>query len=164
MRNIFLALAAAAAFLPTNASAQFPHFVQRGAPPPQPGPLGRPPLPGPPGAPLFGIDAERADFLARSGSANVYFGSGSTILGAPAKATLGAQAQWLLAHPDIVVRIEGYGDPRDTRDHALAVGAGRADAVRDYLVLLGVPALQLSDVSFGEERPGPGRAVTVLVR
>lgn len=156
MRKPLLFLAAAM-LVPTSASAQLPHLISRGGPPPR--------GPGAPAAPpLFGIDAERAEFLARSGSANVYFGIGSTILGDPAKATLAAQAQWLLAHPEVVVRIEGYGDGDDTRDHALALGAGRADAVRDYLVLLGVPMAQLSDVSFGKERPGPGRTVTVLVR
>jgi peptidoglycan-associated lipoprotein len=63
-----------------------------------------------------------------------------------------------------VVRIEGHGDASDTRDHALAIGARRAQEVRNYLVLLGVPAAQLSATSFGKERPGAGRAVTVLVR
>lgn len=124
-------------------------------------------LPGqrPQDAPLLqGIDALRADFTARSGSTMVYFGANSAGLGAPARPTLAAQAQWLLANPQVIVRIEGYGDPADTRDHALAVGAGRADAVRDYLVLLGVPAAQMTSVSFGKERAGVGRAVTVLVR
>jgi len=158
MRKTLLLFAAMAALLPAAASAQFPHLIQRGAPPPQRGPGGQPVVP------LMGIEAMRADFMARSGSANVYFGIGSDIIGVPARATLAAQAQWLLGHPDVVVRIEGYGDPLDTRDHALALGAGRADAVRDYLVLLGVPLSQLSDVSFGKERPGPGRTVTVLVR
>jgi peptidoglycan-associated lipoprotein len=161
MRTALLALAAMV-IVPaasTSAAVQFPHLIQRGAPQPQPLRPGMPP-----GPPVFGIDAERAEFLARSGSANVYFGIGSDILGAPARATLAAQAQWLLAHPEVVVRVEGYGDPLDTRDHALALGAGRADAVRDYLVLFGVPISQLSDVSFGKERPGPGRTVTVLVR
>jgi peptidoglycan-associated lipoprotein len=113
---------------------------------------------------LLGIDALRADFVARSGADTVYFGSDSSALGAPARATLSAQAQWLLQHPEVVVRIEGHADPSDTRDHALAVGARRAVEVRDYLVLLGVPAVQLSATSWGKERPGAGRAVTVLVR
>jgi peptidoglycan-associated lipoprotein len=113
---------------------------------------------------LVGIDALRSDFIARSGADTVYFGSDSSALGAPARATLSAQAQWLLQHPELVVRIEGHADPSDTRDHALAVGARRAVEVRDYLVLLGVPAVQLSATSWGKERPGAGRAVTVLVR
>ena len=52
----------------------------------------------------------------------------------------------------------------DTRDHALAVGARRAEEARSYLVLLGVPAAQVSTTSWGKERPGLGRAVTMLVR
>jgi peptidoglycan-associated lipoprotein len=70
----------------------------------------------------------------------------------------------LRQHPEVLVRIEGHADLGDTRDHALAVGARRAQEVRDYLVLLGVPSAQLSATSMGKERPGPPRAVTVLVR
>lgn len=113
---------------------------------------------------LVGIDALRADFAAQSGGTTVYFGGDSSGLGAPARAVLTAQAAWLRRHPEVVVRIEGHADPSDTRDHALAIGARRAEAVRSYLVLLGVPAAQVSAVSWGKERPGAGRAVTVLVR
>lgn len=119
----------------------------------------------PPPAPvLTGIDALRAEFLAASGSNAVYFGEGSSVVGAPARAVLAAQAMWLRQHPLVVVRIEGHGDSSDTRDHALAVGARRAEEVRSYLVLLGVPAAQLSIVSWGKERPGAPRALTILVR
>jgi peptidoglycan-associated lipoprotein len=118
-----------------------------------------------PAAPvLVGIDALRADFVAKSGADTVYFGSDSAMLGPPAKAVLNAQAQWLLMHPEVVVRIEGYADSNDTRDHALAVGAKRAEEVREYLVLMGVPDAQLSTMSWGKERYGVGRAVSVLVR
>ena len=79
-------------------------------------------------------------------------------------AALGLQAAWLRKHPEVVVRIEGYGDALDTRDHALAVGARRAEEARSYLLLLGVPAAQVSTTSWGKERPGLGRAVTILVR
>jgi peptidoglycan-associated lipoprotein len=127
-----------------------------------PGLRRRPPVPTPPV--LTGIDAARADFIMKAGADTVYFGLDSALLGVPAKATLAAQAQWLLQHPEIVVRIEGHGDPGDTRDHALAMGARRAEEVRSYLVLLGVPAAQLAITSWGKERPGAGRAVTVLVR
>jgi peptidoglycan-associated lipoprotein len=119
----------------------------------------------PPVAPvLVGIDALRADLLAKAGTDTVYFGAGGVDLGPPAKAVLAAQAQWFLAHPEVVARIEGYADANDTRDHALAIGASRAEQVRNYLILLGVPAVQLSTVSWGKERPGIARAVTVLVR
>jgi peptidoglycan-associated lipoprotein len=124
-------------------------------------PLGRS-QPAPPQ--LTGIDALRADFHAHSGADIVYFGSDSAILGAPAQATLQAQAMWLRQHPEVVIRIEGHADSSDTRDHALAIGARRAEEVRNYLVLLGVPAAQLNAMSWGKERPGPPRAVTILVR
>jgi len=119
----------------------------------------------PPPAPvLVGIDLLRAEFAAQSGGTVVYFGTGSAQIGPQATPILQAQAAWLRRHPEIVVRIEGHGDSADTRDHALAVGARRAQEVRNYLVLLGVPAAQLSATSFGKEQPGAGRAVTVLVR
>jgi peptidoglycan-associated lipoprotein len=111
-----------------------------------------------------GIDALRADFAAQSGGTTVYYGAGSAVLGAPAKTMLTAQAAWLRRHPEVVVRVEGYGDTGDTRDHSLAVGARRAAEARDYLVLLGVPAAQVSTTSWGKERSGLGRAVTILVR
>jgi len=111
-----------------------------------------------------GIDALRADFAAQSGGTTVYYGLGSAVLGAPSRAMLAAQAAWIRRHPEVVVRVEGYGDSGDTRDHALAVGARRAEEARDYLVLLGVPAAQVSTTTWGDERSGLGRAVTVLVR
>ena len=111
-----------------------------------------------------GIDALRADFAAQSGGTTVYFGTEGVILGAPGKTVLSAQAAWLRHHPDVVVRVEGYGDGADTRDHALAVGARRAEEARDFLVLLGVPSTQVSTTSWGKERQGLGRAVTTLVR
>ena len=113
---------------------------------------------------LTGIDALRADFAAQSGATTVYFGSNSAILAPQAKTFLTAQAAWLRRHPDVVVRVEGYGDSGDTRDHALAMGAARAAESRDFLILMGVPAAQVSTTSWGKERPGLGRAVTVLVQ
>ena len=148
MRRALL-VAALAASLSGAASAQlrFP-IIQRQQPPPQ----------------LVGIDALRADFIARVGSDTVYFAGDSAVLTGPARTTLAAQAQWLRQHPEVVVQVEGHGSTADTRDHALAVGARRASEVRDYLILMGVPALQLSATSWGKERPGARRAVTVLVR
>ena len=149
MRKILLALMIIAA--PVAAQRRLPVIIPLGrAQPPQPV--------------LTGIDALRADFATQSGGTTVYFGSDASQLGAPARAVLQAQAMWLRRHPEIVVRIEGHGDSTDTRDHALGVGARRAEEVRGYLVLLGVPAAQLSAMSWGKERPGAGRAVTVLVR
>jgi peptidoglycan-associated lipoprotein len=124
--------------------------------------LGRPATPQQPL--LVGIDALRADFLARSGADTIYFAADTAVLSVSARATLAAQAQWLRQHPEAAVRIEGHADLSDTRDHALAVGARRAEEVRQYLLLMGVPAAQVAAVTMGKERPGPGRTVTVLAR
>lgn len=152
---------AALALLATAASAQLPGLRKRQPVPPQPV--------------LIGIDALRADFLARTGSDKVYFGGDAAVLTPGAQATLQAQAAWLRLHPEVVVRIEGHADASDTRDHALAVGARRAEEVRSYLILLGVPAAQLTTLSWGKEKIAVAgttpealalnrRAVTVLVR
>ncbi|MEO7655533.1 MAG: OmpA family protein [Sphingomicrobium sp.] len=111
----------------------------------------------PPGQ-IVPIELLRADLIARSGGTTIYFGSGSAVIGAPARPMIAAQAQWLLLHPEVSMRIEGHGDPSDTRDHALAIGARRAAALREYYLLLGVPPGQVSIMSWGAERPGPPRA------
>jgi peptidoglycan-associated lipoprotein len=134
------------------AHAQLPGLRKRGPQPQQQQPL------------LQGIDALRADFAAQSGGTTIYFSAEGVGLTVPARTILSAQAAWLRRHPEVVVRVEGYGESGDTRDHALAVGARRAEEARSYLVLMGVPAAQLSATSWGKERPGLGRAVTVLVR
>ena len=157
MRRALLLLA----LVSTAASAQLPGLRRR--------------APAPPAPVLMGIDALRADFIARTGSDKVYFGGDSSGLTPQATATLSAQAQWLRQHPEVVVRIEGHADPSDTRDHALAVGARRAEEARNYLILMGVPPAQLSSVSWGKERVAVQgssaealalnrRVVTVLVR
>jgi peptidoglycan-associated lipoprotein len=110
------------------------------------------------------IDALRAEFAAQSGGTTIYYAPGVAVLPPQSKPALSAQAAWIRRHPEVVVRIEGYGDTGDTRDHALAIGAKRAEEVRDYLVLMGVPMAQVSTTTWGAERSGLGRAVTILVR
>lgn len=112
----------------------------------QPAPPSIAPL-GPP------IEMLRADFLAKSGSTRVYFAESGFGLNAQAQATLTAQAQWLLANPFVQVRIEGHGSSTDSRDQAFAIGERRAAAVRQFLILQGVPSAQLTTLSWGKERP-----------
>ena len=104
----------------------------------------------------------RGDFLSQSGSMTVYFASGSAQLTPQATTTLAAQAMWLRQHPEVTVRIEGHGDPTDSRDHALAMGAKRAAEARNYMILLGLPAAQITTMTWGKERPEPPSAVTTI--
>ena len=109
----------------------------------------RPRVPPPP----MTIEMLQLEFVARTGSDLVYFTGSSHGLDAAAQRTLMAQASWLLANPAIRARIEGHADDRTPRDYALAVGERRATGVRDFLVLQGVPAAQLTIISWGKERP-----------
>ena len=51
------------------------------------------------------------------------------------------------------VMVEGHADNRGTNEYNLALGERRADAVRDYLVSLGVATDRITIVSKGEEQP-----------
>lgn len=62
-------------------------------------------------------------------------------------------ARIMREHNDLVWLIEGHCDERGTVEYNLALGEKRANAARDYLVSLGVPARQLRTTSYGEERP-----------
>ena len=54
------------------------------------------------------------------------------------RGTLQKQAAWLAKYPAIRVTVEGHCDERGTREYNLALGARRANAVKEYLVSLGV--------------------------
>jgi peptidoglycan-associated lipoprotein len=69
------------------------------------------------------------------------------------KATLQRQAAWLAKYPNIKVTVEGHADERGTREYNIALGAKRANAVKEYLVSLGVSAARVDTVSYGKERP-----------
>jgi peptidoglycan-associated lipoprotein len=49
--------------------------------------------------------------------------------------------------------VEGHADSRGTNQYNLALGERRANAVKDYLVGLGIAADRLVVVSKGEETP-----------
>ena len=64
-----------------------------------------------------------------------------------------AQAAWLQANPSYGILIEGHADEQGTREYNLALGAKRASAVQDFLIVQGIPASRLRTVSYGKERP-----------
>lgn len=66
---------------------------------------------------------------------------------------LDGQANWLLTNTDFTAVIEGHADEQGTREYNVALGARRANAVREYLVSRGVAGNRLRTVSYGKERP-----------
>ena len=121
------------------------------------------------------LPAMQADLVAKAGSDVVYFGTDEYSLDAASKATLAAQAKWLIANPSVRASIEGHCDERGTREYNQALGERRANSARDYLLSQGVPATRLLVTSWGKEKPVASgsseeawaqnrRAATVVIR
>ena len=93
------------------------------------------------------------DFVVNVGD-RVFFSTDSSELSPQSRATLDKQAQWLNNYQQYTVfTVEGNADERGTREYNLALGARRAQAVRDYLVSRGVAANRIRTISYGKERP-----------
>jgi peptidoglycan-associated lipoprotein len=58
----------------------------------------------------------------------------------------------VVQYPDYKMQIEGYCDERGSAEYNLALGDKRAEAAKTFLVGVGIPAAQLSAVSYGKER------------
>jgi peptidoglycan-associated lipoprotein len=56
-------------------------------------------------------------------------------------------------YPDYKLTIQGHADERGSAEYNMALGDKRADAAKEYLVNVGIPAGQLLVVSFGKEKP-----------
>jgi peptidoglycan-associated lipoprotein len=93
------------------------------------------------------------DFVVNVGD-RVFFDTDSTDLSPTARATLDKQAQWLTNYSQYSqFTIEGHADERGTREYNIALGARRAQAVRDYLASRGIAANRMRTISYGKERP-----------
>jgi len=82
----------------------------------------------------------------------VYFSFDNSEITAAARPKLRANASAIRGFDGRII-LEGNTDERGTEEYNLALGERRAEAVKRYLVDLGVPAAQLRTVSFGEDRP-----------
>ena len=112
-----------------------------------------------PGA--FGVGAGRVgagapgspqDFATNVGD-RVFFETDSTDLTATAQTTLDRQAEWLNRYARYAFAVEGHADERGTREYNFALGARRAEVVKNYLASRGVAASRIRTTSFGKERP-----------
>ncbi len=92
------------------------------------------------------------DFIVNVGD-RVFFDTDSTELSEQARATLDKQAQWLNQYSRYAFLIEGHADERGTREYNIALGARRAQTVREYLISRGVSAQRMRTISYGKERP-----------
>ena len=93
------------------------------------------------------------DFVVNVGD-RVFFETDSTELTPQSRATLDKQAQWLNNYSQYgQFTVEGHADERGTREYNIALGARRAQTVREYLVSRGIAANRMRTISYGKERP-----------
>jgi peptidoglycan-associated lipoprotein len=105
---------------------------------------------GGPGGPATPGSAQ--DFVVNVGD-RVFFETDSTELTPQARETLEKQAQWLTRYNRYAFTVEGHADERGTREYNIALGARRAQTVRDYLASRGIEPSRMRTISYGKERP-----------
>lgn len=94
---------------------------------------------------------ERAT-AAPAGLQPVYFDFNQALIEAEAGEIMKANAEWLKAHPQIKVRIEGNCDERGTIEYNQALGQRRAANAKKYLTDMGISGQRISLVSYGKEK------------
>ncbi len=115
------------------------------------------PAPSAPVTPAPGIQPGSQEDLIDKVGDRVFFDFDRYDLKPEGRSSVEALAAWLNSFPAVTLTLEGHADERGTREYNLALGERRANAVKDYLIALGINAGRLTTISYGEERPAvPG--------
>jgi peptidoglycan-associated lipoprotein len=104
-------------------------------------------------APVAEAPKESFDELFMKEVRDAYFDYDSAAIRPDARQALQKTADFLKNYPNVRVTIEGHCDERGSTEYNLALGQRRANAVKEYLVSLGIPADHLSTTSWGKEKP-----------
>ena len=97
------------------------------------------------------VPGSQDDLIVNVGD-RVFFDYNSSDLDADAQELLQDQVAWIKQY-NVSITIEGHCDERGTREYNLALGEKRAQAVKNYLISMGISAANVSTVSYGKERP-----------
>ena len=84
---------------------------------------------------------------------DVYYEFDSVQLVTDAEEVLKNNAEWMKAHPQARVEVEGHCDDIGSADYNLALGAKRAQVAKDFLLNQGISADRLVTISYGKEAP-----------
>lgn len=98
---------------------------------------------------IEGRPQDREKFAANT----VYFDLDSASVKAAEQSKLEGVASYFKSNPAGDLLIEGHCDERGTEGYNLTLGDRRANALREYLVNLGVSPDRVHTVSFGEAKP-----------
>ena len=148
----FAQIVSVSALLLAGACTSKPEAVSTAPPPAAPGEAPRALPPAPPPVARGPLPGSAEDFRVNVGD-TVHFAYDQYSVQDADKATLQKQATWLSRYPQVRVSVEGHADERGTREYNLALGARRANAVKEYLVSLGVSTARVETISYGKERP-----------
>lgn len=99
------------------------------------------------------FDAAGSDSGKISGLKSINFEYDKAALTAEAKKKIQGNAEWLKGQNGVKMQIEGHCDSRGSIEYNLSLGERRAQAVKNYMVSLGVNADRLSIISYGKEKP-----------
>ena len=84
---------------------------------------------------------------------DVYFDYDKSDVRDDQKSTLADAASFLKANSGVKFSIEGHCDERGSEEYNLGLGDRRANAVKNYLISLGIDAGRMNPISYGKERP-----------
>ncbi|MGH7828038.1 MAG: peptidoglycan-associated lipoprotein Pal [Candidatus Binatia bacterium] len=84
---------------------------------------------------------------------DIYYDFDSPDLRDDAQQILKQNGEWMKAHPNARVEIEGHCDDTGSAEYNLALGAKRAQIAKEFLVNQGVEANRLVTISYGKEAP-----------
>jgi peptidoglycan-associated lipoprotein len=84
---------------------------------------------------------------------DVYFDYDKSDVRDDQKSTLADAASFLKTNSSVKFSIEGHCDERGSEEYNLGLGDRRANAVKNYLISLGIDAGRMNPISYGKERP-----------
>lgn len=84
---------------------------------------------------------------------SVYFGFDKFSIKPEYRDVVQQQANFLKAHSNDIVTVQGNTDERGSDEYNLSLGDKRANAASNALKILGVPASQINTASLGESKP-----------
>ena len=123
------------------------------APPAPPPPATPPPAPKPLTEEELFAKKSLEELNAERPLDDVFFDLDESTIRDDARGPLQKNAEWLKRWGSTSIMIEGHADERGSAEYNLALGDRRANAVRDYLVSLGVPETRVTVTSKGKESP-----------